>query len=120
MSLNKMTKDRIKYFVKGIRSYAFLKELQNCMNHRTSPTKPNTTANIILTSNFISPPATVALTLDEPLEEVPAAEEPVDVDVAPADAEPDAEVDELELEDEKVATGIWVIVLQVPPLVVVF
>jgi hypothetical protein len=54
--------------------------------------------------------------LDEPFAEVPAAEEPVDVDVAPPDAEPDAEVDELELEVEKVATGIWVIVLQVPPV----
>ena len=56
-----------------------------------------------------------ALIPDDEFPFVPAVAELVDVDEAP-DAVPDAEVDELELEDGKVATGCTETLLQVPPM----
>ena len=65
------------------------------------------------TTNFIPPPT--ALIPDDEFPFAPAVAELVDVDEAP-DAVPDAEVDELELEVEKVATGSTETLLQVPPM----
>ena len=104
-----------KYFVGGRGEYLRLQSSKNPLSihdYSTNPIKLNTRAKAIPTTNFIPPFPPI---LDEPLVEVPAVEELVDVDVAP-DPEPDAEVDELELEVEKVAIGIWVMVVQVPPI----
>ena len=65
------------------------------------------------TTKFIPPPT--ALITDDEFPFAPAVAELVDVDEAP-DAVPDAEVDELELEVEKVATGSTETLLQVPPM----
>jgi hypothetical protein len=65
------------------------------------------------TTKFIPPPTT--LILDDEVPFAPAVAELVDVDVAP-DAVPDAEVDVLELEVEKSATGSTVTLAQVPPI----
>ena len=68
------------------------------------------------TTNFIPPPT--ALIPDDEFPFTPAEAEPVDVDDTPdaVPVLPDAEVDELELEAEKVATGSIETLLQVPPI----
>ena len=69
------------------------------------------------TVNVIPPLPTAALILDEPLVEVPLVPELEELDVAPgAEADADPDVLEPEVEDEKVATGILEMVLQVPPI----
>lgn len=82
-------------------------------DHNTNPTKPNKTAKAIPTTKCTALSPTALIPDEVPL--APAVAELVDVDVAP-DAEPDAEVDELELEDAKFATGSVETVVQVPPI----